>query len=69
MVMLRFVMGYFKGEKHIDPSFFLKYIVDGESCLEKLFWCDRASHIDYKTFEQVLIFDTIYKCNATISHL
>ena len=51
-------------EKHVDPSFFLKYTVDGECYLEKLFWYDKVSHIDYKTFGEVLVFDTTYKCNA-----
>jgi len=38
--------------------------MDGEGCFEKLFWCDRASSVDFETFGQVLVFDTTYRFNV-----
>ena len=35
-----------------------------EGRLENLFWCDKKSRIDYKTFGHVLTFDSTYKCNT-----
>ena len=32
--------------------------------LENLFWCDKVSSIDYKTFRNVWAFDSTYTWNA-----
>jgi len=48
----------------VDGTYFLRYIEDVEGRLENLFWCDKKSRIDYKTFGHVLAFDSTYKCNA-----
>ena len=32
--------------------------------MENLFWCDKKSRIDYKTFGHILAFNSTYKCNA-----
>ena len=42
----------------------MRYTKDEDGSLENLFWCDRQSRIEYKTFGHVLVFDTTYKCNA-----
>ena len=59
-----FVLADLEGKKSADPSFFLRYTKDEEGSLENLFWCDRQSRIEYKTFGHVLVFDTTYKYNA-----
>ncbi|KAL4318602.1 hypothetical protein GQ457_18G013120 [Hibiscus cannabinus] len=57
------MMAYLYGKQEIDPFFFVRYTRDEKENLEKIFWCDGISRIDYKEFGQVLVFDTTYKCN------
>ena len=57
-------MAYLRGKKEVDGTYFLRYIEDVEGRLESLFWRDKKSCIDYKTFGHVLAFDSTYKCNA-----
>ena len=37
LAFLPVVMGYLRGKNHVDPSFSLKYTVDGEGCLKNCF--------------------------------
>ena len=57
-------MAYLRGKKEVDDTYSLRYTEDVVVRLENLFWCDKKSRIDYKTFGHVLAFDSTYKCNA-----
>ena len=58
------LLAYLRGKKEVDDTYFLRYTEDVEGRLENLFWCDKKSRIDYKTFGHVLAFDSTYICNA-----
>ena len=58
------LLAYLRGKKEVDGTYFLRYTEDVEGRLENLFWCDKKSRIDYKTFGHVLVFDSTYICNA-----
>ena len=60
----KLVLAYLEGNKSANPSFFVRYTKDKDGSFENLFWCDRQSRIEYKTFGHVPVFDTTYKCNA-----
>jgi len=57
------VLAYLWGKKDVDLTYHLRYTEDDEGRLENLFWFDKTSHLDYKTFGHVLAFDSTYKCN------
>lgn len=57
-------LGYLSAKALDDPLFFYKYDVDDENRLDKLFWADSRSRMDYDAFGDVLVFDTTYKTNA-----
>ena len=58
------LLAYLRGKKEVDSTYFLRYTNDEDGRLANLFWCDKKSCIDYKTFGHVLPFDSTYKCNA-----
>ncbi|KAI8542606.1 hypothetical protein RHMOL_Rhmol08G0150500 [Rhododendron molle] len=58
------ILGYLSAKALDDPLFFYKYDVDHENCLDKLFWADSRSRLDYAAFGDVLVFDTTYRTNA-----
>ncbi|XP_058197504.1 protein FAR1-RELATED SEQUENCE 5-like [Rhododendron vialii] len=58
------ILGYLSAKALDDPMFFYKYDVDHENCLDKLFWADSRSRLDYVAFGDVLVFDTTYRTNA-----
>ncbi|CAL5357782.1 unnamed protein product [Camellia sinensis] len=47
-----------------NPYFFYKYDKDQENRLDKLFWADSRSRLDYAAFGDMLVFDMTYKMNA-----
>ncbi|KAF7144860.1 hypothetical protein RHSIM_Rhsim04G0115100 [Rhododendron simsii] len=58
------ILGYLSAKALDDPLFFYKYDVNHENCLDKLFWADSRSRLDYAAFGDVLVFDTTYRTNA-----
>ncbi|KAJ1394541.1 Zinc finger, PMZ-type [Sesbania bispinosa] len=46
-----------------DKAMLFRHTVDGEGRLQRLFWCDGHSQVDYKVFGDVLAFDATYKRN------
>ncbi|KAI8559334.1 hypothetical protein RHMOL_Rhmol04G0164400 [Rhododendron molle] len=58
------ILGYLSAKALDDPLFFYKYDVDHENCLDKLFWADSRSRLDYAAFGDVLVFDITYRTNA-----
>ncbi|KAF7129587.1 hypothetical protein RHSIM_Rhsim10G0060900 [Rhododendron simsii] len=58
------ILGYLSAKALDYPLFFYKYDVDHENCLDKLFWADSRSRLDYAAFGDVLVFDTTYRTNA-----
>jgi len=58
------LLAYLRGKKKVDATYFLRYTKDEKRRLENLFWCDKKSCIDYKTFGHVLPFGSTYKCNV-----
>ncbi|XP_028061786.1 protein FAR1-RELATED SEQUENCE 5-like [Camellia sinensis] len=57
-------LAYLRAKADADPYFFYKYDKDQENRLDKLFWADSRSRLDYAAFGDVLVFDTTYKTNA-----
>ena len=57
------VLAYLHGKQEIDPLFFVSYTVDVDGKLDKLFWCDRRSRMDYEGFGHTLAFDSTNKSN------
>ncbi|CAL5359008.1 unnamed protein product [Camellia sinensis] len=57
-------LAYLCAKVDADPYFFYKYDKDQENRLDKLFWADSRSRLDYAAFGDVLVFDTTYKTNA-----
>ncbi|XP_028104542.1 protein FAR1-RELATED SEQUENCE 5-like [Camellia sinensis] len=57
-------LGYLSTKLDADPLFFFKYNVDKDNRLDKIFWADCKSGMDYATFGDVLVFDTTYRTNA-----
>ncbi|XP_028108168.1 protein FAR1-RELATED SEQUENCE 5-like [Camellia sinensis] len=57
-------LGYLSAKLDADPLFFFKYNVDKENRLDKIFWADCRSRMDYAAFGDVLVFDTTYRTNA-----
>ncbi|CAL5389113.1 unnamed protein product [Camellia sinensis] len=57
-------LAYLCAKADADPYFFYKYDKDQENRLDKLFWADSRSRLDYAAFGDVLVFDTTYKMNA-----
>ena len=57
------VLAYLWGKKDVDPTYYLRCTNDEDGRLENLFWCDKTSRLDYKTFGHLLAFDSTYKCN------
>jgi len=57
------ILAYLHGKQEIDLLFFVSYIVDRGRKLDKLFWCDGRSRMDYEIFGHTLAFDTAYKLN------
>ncbi|CAL5405985.1 unnamed protein product [Camellia sinensis] len=55
---------YLCAKADADPYFFYKYDKDQENRLDKLFWADSRSRLDYAAFGDVLVFNTTYKMNA-----
>ncbi|KAI8551044.1 hypothetical protein RHMOL_Rhmol06G0154200 [Rhododendron molle] len=58
------ILGYLSAKALNDPLFFYKYDIDHENYLDKLFWADTRSHLDFAAFSDVLVFDTTYRTNA-----
>jgi len=56
-------LAYLQGKKDVNPTYYLRYTEDDDGRLENLFWCDKTSGLDYKTFVHALAFDSTYKCN------
>ncbi|XP_057418215.1 protein FAR1-RELATED SEQUENCE 5-like [Lotus japonicus] len=56
-------LNYFtrKGEK--DSMFYFRFTRTSNDNLEKLFWCDGTSRLDYQAFGDVVVFDSTYKKN------
>ncbi|KAL7164412.1 hypothetical protein ACSBR2_040344 [Camellia fascicularis] len=57
-------LGYLSAKLDADPLFFFKYNVDKDNPLDKIFWADCRSRMDYAAFGDVLVFDTTYRTNA-----
>ncbi|XP_028068809.1 protein FAR1-RELATED SEQUENCE 5-like [Camellia sinensis] len=57
-------LGYLSAKLDADPLFFFKYNVDKDNRLDKIFWADCRSRMDYAAFGDVLVFDTTYHTNA-----
>ncbi|XP_028108392.1 protein FAR1-RELATED SEQUENCE 5-like [Camellia sinensis] len=57
-------LAYLRAKADADPYFFYKYDKDQENRLEKLFWANSRSRLDYAAFGDVLVFDTTYRMNA-----
>ncbi|CAL5328636.1 unnamed protein product [Camellia sinensis] len=57
-------LAYLCAKADADLYFFYKYDKDQENRLDKLFWADSRSRLDYVAFGDVLVFDTTYKTNA-----
>ncbi|CAL5338642.1 unnamed protein product [Camellia sinensis] len=57
-------LAYLCAKADANPYFFYKYDKDQENRLDKLFWADSRSRLDYAAFGDVLVFDTTYKTNA-----
>ncbi|PKI72877.1 hypothetical protein CRG98_006745 [Punica granatum] len=58
-----FLMAYLYRKQVSDPAFFVRYTRDPKGRLEKLFWCDGISRVNYSRFAHVLVLDTTYKTN------
>ncbi|KAL7265415.1 hypothetical protein ACSBR1_003232 [Camellia fascicularis] len=56
-------LGYLSAKLDADPLFFFKYNVDKDNRLDKIFWADGRSRMDYAAFGDVLVFDTTYRTN------
>ncbi|KAL7192147.1 hypothetical protein ACSBR2_024069 [Camellia fascicularis] len=56
-------LGYLSAKLYADPLFFFKYNVDKDNRLDKIFWADGRSWMDYAAFGDVLVFDTTYHTN------
>ncbi|RYR16092.1 hypothetical protein Ahy_B04g073057 isoform B [Arachis hypogaea] len=52
-----------------DPVFSYKKVIDQDRVLQRLFWCDGTSQIDYQIFGDVIVFDAMYKKNIYLSPL
>ena len=52
-----------KARKDNNPEFFFEYRVDKEGHLKDLFWCDGQSRMDYRSFDDVVVFDNTYRMN------
>jgi hypothetical protein len=46
-----------------DPLMFVTHSIDKERRLERLFWCDGESRMNYEVFGDVLAFDATYRKN------
>jgi hypothetical protein len=46
-----------------DPLMFVTHTIDKERRLERLFWCDGESRMNYEIFGDVLAFDATYRKN------
>ncbi|OMP07342.1 hypothetical protein COLO4_07421 [Corchorus olitorius] len=57
-------LNFFAMKREKDNGFFYKIEVDENNYLEKIFWTDSKSRIDYDVFGDVIAFDTTYKKNA-----
>ncbi|XP_015964983.1 protein FAR1-RELATED SEQUENCE 5-like [Arachis duranensis] len=57
-------ISYLRGKAGDDSYFFGKYTLSNVNRLEKLFWADRTSHIDYEYFGNVLTFASTYNRNV-----
>ncbi|XP_028082476.1 protein FAR1-RELATED SEQUENCE 5-like [Camellia sinensis] len=57
-------LAYLCAKADADSYFFYKYDKDQENRIDKLFWADSRSHLDYAAFGDVLVFNTTYKTNA-----
>ncbi|KAJ3686495.1 hypothetical protein LUZ61_015659 [Rhynchospora tenuis] len=56
------IIRYFQDRKKSDPDFFFKYETK-DGCLNRLFWADGQSVVDYSYFGDVVIFDSTYQLN------
>ncbi|KAJ3708459.1 hypothetical protein LUZ61_012164 [Rhynchospora tenuis] len=56
------ILRYFKEREESDLDFFLKYDTK-DGCLNRLFWADGQSVVDYAYFGDLVIFDSTYKLN------
>ncbi|KAJ4793046.1 FAR1-related sequence 3 [Rhynchospora pubera] len=56
------VLKYFHDRKKSDPDFFFKYDTK-DGCLNRLFWADGQSVVDYAYFGDMVIFDSTYQLN------
>ncbi|KAL7212173.1 hypothetical protein ACSBR2_014946 [Camellia fascicularis] len=56
-------LGYLSAKLDADPLFFFKYNVDKDNRLDKIFWANGRSRMDYAAFGDVLVFDTTYRAN------
>ncbi|KAJ1430865.1 MULE transposase domain [Sesbania bispinosa] len=54
---------YLRGLQAVDEALFWSHIVDSEGRLQRLFWNDGCSQLDYKLFGDVLAFDATYQKN------
>jgi len=63
------LLAYLRGKKEVDGTYFLRYIEDVEGRLENLFWCDKKSRIDYKTFGTFLHLTPPINVMHIINHL
>ncbi|CAL1394457.1 unnamed protein product [Linum trigynum] len=57
-------LSYLSCKSYNDNGFLMKFKVGDDSRLEKLFWADSISRLDFGCFGDVLSFDTTYKKNA-----
>ncbi|KAL7186138.1 hypothetical protein ACSBR2_027983 [Camellia fascicularis] len=48
-------LGYLSAKLDADPLFFFKYNVDKDNRLDKIFWADGTSRMDYAAFGDVLV--------------
>jgi hypothetical protein len=54
---------YLRDLKTKDPLMFVTHSIDKEKRLERLFWCDGESRMNYEIFGDVLAFDATYQKN------
>lgn len=52
-----------KARQQDDMKYFFEYERHAEGCLNRLFWADAQSRIDYDAFGEVVVFDSTYRVN------
>lgn len=64
----RCLLSYFQERCKENSNFYLKYVVDEDNHLCRIFWEDAQSRLDYESFGDVLAFDSTYRTNAYRKH-